>query len=635
MFTRRIFCEKSDMIKAYKYISQKKKGPGSSASKRPCAHRSQWYQLDSAHGEESGSVDRPLSGSMQELNHVTDGENCSVCKEQKHNERVYRAKLIAGLTLPFILSTLDLTIVATATSSIASHFNQFDELNWIVTAFSLTSTTFIPIFGQLADVFGRHLVLQMALFFMLIGSVLCAAAQTWGMLLLGRALQGVGSAGLGNLIMIILADKVSLKENARNKSLFSLFGGVGYAVGPIVGGYLTDTNWRYCFVVPIPIAVISHILIFVLLRNDLVEGTMLRKGSRWSSVLPALATVDIGGSVLFIFGVGLIILAVTWGGATYSWSAKQVLAPLIVGAICFIAFFVYEYLLEPGRLFARIFPKHVATLPYSLFERRDTIWLAILNFSTGAAGYSTSKAGLELLYYIPGLGAGVYLAVYMCNAFPRQIFFPLKIGAVLSTVGLAVVAYAISAQNTSLLCGMMVVTGAGVGLRLMPASLHTAGIWPERITSAMSLMQVALPFGGTLGLTIMTSVFNNKFGNSAVMKGLEGADSTLDVHDTNSLSFLDDLPAAAQESVRIAGKDAIMWAFISILPIIGVSLITSAILGNVWVNVKAKRDKDGQDEADEGEEGRSEVIYVSYLWALAKGTITTHKRISKPVSSNT
>ncbi|RAL00489.1 putative MFS multidrug transporter [Aspergillus ibericus CBS 121593] len=635
------------MIKAYRYISQKK-GPKASASDQPCAHRSQGYQLESTHDEDSGSGERPLSGSTKGLYPVIDGEKCSVCKEQKHNARVYRAKLIAGLALPFILSTLDLTIVATATSSIASHFNQFDELNWIVTAFSLTSTTFIPIFGQLADVFGRHPVLQTALFFMLIGSVLCAASQTWGMLLLGRALQGVGSAGLSNLIMIILADKVSLKENARNKSLFTLVGGVGYAVGPIVGGYLTDTNWRYCFVVPIPIAVLSHILIFVLLRNDLVEGTMFRKGSRWSSVLPALATVDIGGSILFIFGVGLIILAATWGGATYSWSSSQVLGPLIVGAICFIAFFVYEYLLEPGRIFARMFPKHVATLPYSLFERRDTIWLAILNFSTGAAsysifyfisiyytlvaGYSTSKAGLDLLYYIPGLGGGVYLAVYMCNAFPRQTFFPLNFGAVLSTVGLAMVAYAVSAQNTSLLCGMMVVTGAGVGLRLMPASLHTVGVWPERIASALSLMQVALPFGGTLGLTIMTSVFNNKFGNSAVMKGLDGADSTLNVHDTNSLSFLDDLPATVQESVRIAGKDAIMWAFISILPIIGVSLVTSMIMGNVWVNVKAKSNSEDPVEA---EEGRSEVIYVPYLWALAKGTITTHKRINKPISSNT
>ncbi|GKZ32307.1 hypothetical protein AbraIFM66950_001611 [Aspergillus brasiliensis] len=599
------------MIKAYRYISQKTKNPKSPA-KPPCAHRSQWYQLESTNREDSEFFERPMSGSMKVLSPAIYTEKCSLCWEQKHNARVYRVKLIAGLTLPFTLSTLDLTIVATATSTIASHFNQFDELNWIITAFSLTSTTFIPIFGQLADVFGRHIVLQTALFLMLIGSVLCAAAQTWGMLLLGRALQGVGSAGLTNLIMIILADKVSLKENARNKSLFTVFGGVGYAVGPVIGG---------------------HIMIFVLLRNDLVEGTMFRKGSRWSSILPALATIDLGGSILFIFGVGLIILATTWGGATYSWSSSQVLAPLIVGGICFIAFFVYEYLLESGKSFARIFPKHVAMLPYSLFERTDTIWLAIVNFSTGV-GYSTSKAGLELLYYIPGLGAGVYLAIYLCNGFPRQTFFPLLLGAVLSTVGISVVAYAISAQKTSLLSGMIVITGAGVGLRLMPSSLHTVGIWPERIAPAMSLMQVSLPFGGTLGLTIMTSVFNNKFGRSSAITGLEGTGSSLNVHDTNSLAFLDNLPVAVQDSVHMAAKNAIMWAFISIIPITGLSLLTTVIMGNVWVNVRAKNDGDNA-RGDDGEDGRSEVIHVPYLWALAKGTINTHKRISKPISSNT
>ncbi|OJI87044.1 hypothetical protein ASPTUDRAFT_115206 [Aspergillus tubingensis CBS 134.48] len=636
------------MIKAYKYISQKTKDSKSLAPKPLCAHRSQWYQLESRNREDSESLGRPRSGSTKELSPATDIEECGLCKEQKHNARVYSVKLIAGLTLPFTLSTLDLTIVATATSTIASHFNQFDELNWIITAFSLTSTTFIPIFGQLADLFGRHIILQTALFLMLIGSVLCAAAQTWGMLLLGRALQGIGSAGLNNIIMIVLADKVSLKENARNKSLFTIFGGVGYAVGPVIGGYLTDSNWRYCFVVPIPIAVLSHIMIFVLLRDDLVEGTMFKKGSRWSSILPALATIDLGGSVLFIFGVGLIILATTWGGATYPWSSPQVLAPLIIGAICFIAFFVYEYLLEPGKLFARIFPKHVAMLPYSLFERRDTIWLAIVNFSTGVAsysifyfisiyyilvaGYSASKAGLDLLYYIPGLGAGVYLAIYFCNGFPRQTFFPLLLGAVLSTVGLSVVAYAISAQKTSLLSGMVVITGAGVGLRLMPSSLHTVGIWPERIAPAMSLMQVSLPFGGTLGLTIMTSVFNNKFGHSSAITGLEGTGSSLNVHDTNSLAFLDNLPAAVQDSVHMAAKDAIMWAFISIIPIIGLSLITTTIMGNVWVNVRAKNDGEHAG-GNNTEDGRSEVIHVPYLWALAKGTITTHKRISKPISS--
>lgn len=125
-------------------------------------------------------------------------------------------------------------------------------------------------------------------------------------------------------------------------------------------------------------------MIFVLLRNELVEGTVFQKGSRLSALLPALATLDIVGAVLFIFGVGLIILGTAWGGSTYPWSSPEVLVPLIVGGVCFALFFVYEYFLEPDRLFARMFPKQVPMLPYSMFARRDTIWLAVLEFSSGA-----------------------------------------------------------------------------------------------------------------------------------------------------------------------------------------------------------------------------------------------------------
>ncbi|OGM42974.1 putative MFS multidrug transporter [Aspergillus bombycis] len=644
------------MFLAAKYIHRKIKArnqdpsqdpPKPVTEKKPCPH-SRPFQVElrtRASGENPRTSQGTTASTIEEERVLVppdlpkSDEKCQVCKKQKHDARVYRWKLIAGLCLPFILATLDLTIVATALPSIASHFNEFDELNWIVTAFTLTSTTFIPMFGQFADVFGRGETLHLSLFLMIIGSVLCAAAQTWGMLLLGRALQGVSDAGLMNVVMIILSDKVSLKESAKTKSLFSLVGGIGYAVGPTVGGYLTDANWRYCFVISIPIAVIAHILVFILLRNELVEGTMFKKGSRLSGILPALATVDIIGSILFIFGVGLIILATAWGGATYPWSAPQVIAPLVVGSVCFILFFVYEYFLEPGQIFARIFPKQVAMLPYSMFARRDTIWLAILQFSTGAAMYSVfyyigiyfslveaypaSKAGVQLLYYIPGMGVGVYIAIFLCNVWPAQSFFPLNIGTIISTVGLAMVVYAIHTQNTSLINGMMAITGAGTGLRFMPATLHMVGVWPEKIAPAQSLMRFAQPFGGTLCLTIMGSVFNNKFAQSSSVSGGTGGD--LDVHDTNSLAFIADLPADAQMSVRMAGKDAIMWAFVSVLPIMGLSLITGLFIGNVWIKPKPKKDEE-QRNASEDESSHSEVIYVPYLWALLKGNIDSYKK---------
>lgn len=108
------------------------------------------------------------------------------------------------------------------------------QLSWIGTAFTLTDTAFVPFFGQLADVFGRYFALQFAVVVMTVGGVLCAAAPVWPVLILGRALQGVGTAGMATCSLIVLADKVSLKEQAFNTSIFHFLIGVSYATSPPV-----------------------------------------------------------------------------------------------------------------------------------------------------------------------------------------------------------------------------------------------------------------------------------------------------------------------------------------------------------------------------------------------------------------
>lgn len=239
---------------AAKFLYQKVRGFQSQRPKPACSHR-QPQRPASEDAESRLCQTSPTSGGRdsesQPIQPLGD-DRCLVCQKER-DSRTYRWKLICGLALPDILTFLDLTIVATATPYISSHFStsphppypanqstnqpdKLDELNWIVTAYTLTSTAFIPAFGQLADVFGRHAVLQLAVFLTLVGSTLCAAAQSWGMLLLGRALQGTGSAGTMNVVMIILADKVSLRENAKNNSIFAFIAGVGYAVGPEIGG---------------------------------------------------------------------------------------------------------------------------------------------------------------------------------------------------------------------------------------------------------------------------------------------------------------------------------------------------------------------------------------------------------------
>ena len=138
------------------------------------------------------------------------------------------------------LNFLYASSIASALPWIASDFGKTAEFNWIVSAFNLTSAAFIPCWAQMTDVFGRNASLNAAIIFMLIGSALCTGAPTsaFPVLLLGRGFQGMAAAGLNVCSRTIIADKVSLKENAKTWSLFALTGGISYAIGPVIGGEL-------------------------------------------------------------------------------------------------------------------------------------------------------------------------------------------------------------------------------------------------------------------------------------------------------------------------------------------------------------------------------------------------------------
>ena len=125
------------------------------------------------------------------------------------------------------------------------------------------------------------------------------------MLLFGRALQGLGASGIQNLTRIVLSDNVTLADNSKNNTIFSLVSGISYTVGPVIGGYLAAANWRYCFVVSIPIAVLAHVLIFWVMRKHLVKGRVSRsvEEGRRTGYWAGLWTFDWPGIFIFFFGV--------------------------------------------------------------------------------------------------------------------------------------------------------------------------------------------------------------------------------------------------------------------------------------------------------------------------------------------
>ncbi|KAK4119111.1 MFS general substrate transporter [Parathielavia appendiculata] len=529
-------------------------------------------------------------------------------RSEKQRRRKYRLKIILGLFAPFTLQALDTTIIASALKFIADDFNELSQLNWIITSFNLTSAAFLPFFAQLADVFGRHATLQTALVIITVGSALCTASptNTFPLLLLGRALQGVGAAGINICVRTILADKVSLGEYAKNWTVFALVSGLSFSIGPVAGGYLTQASWRWCFAINLPVALIAIGLVVALLRKELVgplaigdamgagEGVTrdgLHRGNgrrdvetRTGRFLMRLATVDVGGQLLFLWGFGLLVLAFTWAGGMYPWDSASVVASLVLGGVLAVAWLVYEWAMVPGRVMVRVFPRQKAMIPWHLLMQRDIGLLLGINFATGAAmfavmyfmdlyftlvvGHSASQAGVSLLYFLPGLGAGVYFAMFLINVGPRQTIPVLFLGTTSSALGITVLAWACHTEYTNLTYGMMALTGFGVGLNTNPGTLHALAYFPGMTAPITCLTTFAHPFGGTITLTIMSTVFNNRSGPK---------------HENP--------------------KSGIVWAFVAVMPIVWLAVFITTFLGNVWI----------------GKNGNHEVIQGSWFWNMLRG----------------
>ncbi|KAM6511675.1 hypothetical protein FALCPG4_016676 [Fusarium falciforme] len=549
-------------------------------------------------------------------------EPCQSCKTERREQLKYRWKIILGLFLPFAISALDVTIIASALPWIADDFDQLSQLNWIISSFNLTAAAFIPFWGQMADIFGRHASIQACMIIAIVGGALCTGAPTnaFPMLLFGRALQGIGCAGINVVVRAIVADKVSLQEDAKNWSIFSMVAGSSYSVGPVIGGYLTNTNWRWCFGITLPIGVAGCIITFIVLRKELLGPQPIpqleetTETGRRTTFKQRLKTIDIGGQVLSLFGFGLLILAFTWAGSTYAWDSPAIIVPLVFGGLIISAFVLWQYYMTPGRILERKFPQQQAMIPWEVLRNRDIGLLFYTSFASGMAMYSVlyfctlyftmvkqllpSEAGRQLLFFVPGLGTGVFIAILMCNYSPRQTWHPIMLGAVIEAIGLGVLAWALWKEHDPTVYGMMVLTGVGIGIRLMPVPLHGMAYFPKRIAAVISLMEVSDPFGGTLGLTIMTTVLNNVAGVG-------------DLGDSAGYDFTEfsDMGEQEMEDLRERAKKGIVLAFVAIFPFMVLCVIASAFLGNVYISTDASN-----------EDEQSNVIYQGvFFWSWVRG----------------
>ncbi|HLS89228.1 MAG TPA: MDR family MFS transporter [Sphingobacteriaceae bacterium] len=415
-------------------------------------------------------------------------------------DEAQRRRVVASVLLATFLAAIDITIIETAMPRIVGALGGFSMLTWLVTAYMLTSTATIPIYGKLADLIGRKRTFIIGAIIFVVGSALCGMAGSMFQLIMFRALQGLGAGAILPVVQTILGDIFSPAERARFQGLFSSVFGLSAMMGPLLGGIIVDYfTWRWLFYINLPLGIVS---IYTIQRN-LHEKIERRQ-----------AQVDYLGAILLTVAISALLLALLTGGVHYPWGSPVIIGMLVASVVLFIWFIGHEQR-HPDPMM----PLHIFRVPTIGVANLVTFVVGGVMFGTsvylpiwaqGVQGYSATRSGLSLLW----LSIGWPLA----SAFGGR--FIIKVGTrPAAMLGLALNAVASAglvylSHNFAEIpqIGFAVVTfviGAGMGFNTLAfiLSVQSATTWEYRGVATASL-QFVRTLGGMVWVAVMGAALN-------------------------------------------------------------------------------------------------------------------------------
>ena len=288
--------------------------------------------------------------------------------------------IMAGIMLSLFMAAIESTVVATAMPTIVGQLGGLAAFSWVFSAYMLASTTTVPLFGKLSDIYGRRPIFFVAMGLFLAGSMLSGLSQSMTQLILFRALQGLGAGGLMPLAFIMIGDLFSFAQRARMQGLFSGVWGVASIIGPLLGGFLVDrVSWRWVF--------------YVNLAPGLLATTLVGLGWRdhQRSAGATRPAIDYAGAALLSAGVIALLLGLFELGAPLSWTLL-----LLAGALFALLLWVERRAADPvlplklfcNRLFATGIA-HGLLAGWAMFGSTNFVPL----FAQGVLGVSATAAG--------------------------------------------------------------------------------------------------------------------------------------------------------------------------------------------------------------------------------------------------
>lgn len=490
-----------------------------------------------------------------------------------------------ALCLSVFLIALDNSIIATAIPKITDQFLSLPDVGWYGSAYLLTTAALQLLFGKFYTFFSIKWVYLIAIAIFELGSLICGVANSSLTLIVGRAIAGVGSAGIFSGALIILAYSVPLEKRPMYSGFIGSMYGIASVSGPLLGGVFTDkVSWRWCFLINLPIGAITVIVIALFFPDP---NRKVNEDETWAERFKQFDPV---GTALLMPAVICLLLALQWGGTTYAWGSWRIIVLLVFFAVLISIF-----------LFVQNKQQDLATVPPRIFFKR-TVWSSsFYSFCIGAAflgsvyflplwfqavkGASAVESGIMNLptlisVVVMSILAGIIVTVIGYYA-PFMI-----IGTVLTSIGFGLLTTFRPDTGSPVWIGYQVLAGAGVGLGMQQPLMAVQTVLDIKdVPTGTSVIVFIQTLGGALFVSIAQNVFTNKL-VEYIAAYVPDLDPFL-VLATGATSIQTAIPPSFLPGVILAYNDALTRTFLVFAAMSAASTIGSLFVE--WKSVKGKK----------------------------------------------
>lgn len=430
-----------------------------------------------------------------------------------------------GVMTGMAIAALEATVVGTAMPTVIASLGGINHYSWVFSAYLVTSTVTVPVWGKLSDLYGRRLLYQVGIGVFLLGTLLSGLAGSMTQLIVFRAIQGLGAGALVPLGMTIIGDTFTLKERAKMQAYFSGVWGLSSVIGPIIGGFITDQlSWRWVFFINLPVGIAAAVIIGFALK----EPKNTKK-----------PVVDYAGAASLMLAISLLMLAMVEGGnSMQSLFSPENLVLFAGGGLLLVIFGWAEKRAKDPIIPFHLFRDRTVSVSVAAGFLAGIAMFGAISFiplfAQGALGMTATKAGSLLT---PLMLSWVSMSIIGGRLLLKVGYRTITIiGFVIMTTGFIFLATVGRATPIYFLYVDLVLIGCGLGLTMLTLLIAVQqAVERHQLGSVTSLNQFSRAIGGAFGVAIMGAVLTAGLSNQ-LLKSAGGPDSVLTVDQAASFA---------------------------------------------------------------------------------------------------